>query len=201
MEKDTQTKLLEAATQLFSQKGFNAVSTRELAEAAGANIAAISYYFRGKEGLYQAVLEEQFAPISQALKTVEARSDIPPAERLTLYARHIASIHRQRPHFIRFMHGELVNPTPCLESVIKKYISRIYQFLHKALQDGVDAGDFKPDLNLGFAVVSLAGIMNFYFFARPIFREFMPLTAESDQEYTAQAFGLYLDGIRRRDDE
>jgi len=66
LEKDTQTKLLEAATLLFAQKGFSAVSTRELAEAAGVNIAAISYHFRGKEGLYQAMMEEQFAPMSQA---------------------------------------------------------------------------------------------------------------------------------------
>ena len=67
LEKDSQTKLLEAATSLFAQKGFSGVSVRQLAEAANVNIAAISYYFRGKEGLYQAVLEEQFAPIAAAL--------------------------------------------------------------------------------------------------------------------------------------
>jgi TetR/AcrR family transcriptional regulator len=201
LEKDTQTKLLEAATLLFAQRGFSAVSTRELAEAAGVNIAAISYHFRGKEGLYHSVLEEQFAPISQALQTVEALADIPAAERLALYARHLAIIHQQRPYFIRIMHSEIVNPTPCFETVVKKYIFRVYQFIFKSLQDGVATGQFKPGLNLEFAAISLAGIMNFYFFAKPIFKGFMPLSAASDQEYTTQAFQVYLDGIRRKEDE
>jgi TetR/AcrR family transcriptional regulator len=200
VEKDTQTKLLEAATLLFAQKGFSAVSTRELAEAAGVNIAAISYHFRGKEGLYQATLEEQFAPISQALQTVESLADIPAAERLAVYARHIAIIHQRRPHFIRIMHGEITNPTPCFETVVKKYISRVYRFIYTALADGIAAGQFKADLDLGFAAISLAGIMNFYFFAKPIFKDFMPLSADSDQEYATQAFRIYLEGIRRRED-
>ena len=201
MEKDTQTKLLEAATLLFAQKGFSAVSTRELAEAAGVNIAAISYHFRGKEGLYQAMMEEQFDPMSQALQTVEALAGLPAPERLTLYARHVAIIHQQRPFIIRIMHGEIGNPTPCFETVVKKYISRVFQFIYKALEDGVAAGQFKSDLNLGFAAISLAGIMNFYFFAKPIFKDFMPLSADSDHEYTTQAFRVYLDGIRRKEDE
>lgn len=192
---------MEAATPLFAQKGFSAVSTRELAEAAGVNIAAISYYFRGKEGLYQAVLEDQFDPISQALQSVEAQADLPAPERLTLYARHVAVIHQQRPYIIRFIHGEIVNPTPCFETVVKKYLARIFRFIRKALEDGVAAGQFKADLKLDFAAVSLAGIMNFYFFAKPIFGDFMPLPAEADREYTTQAFQVYLDGIRRKEDE
>jgi len=65
----------------------------------------------------------------------------------------------------------------------------------------VAAGQFKSDLNLGFAAISLAGIMNFYFFAKPIFKDFMPLSADSDHEYTTQAFRVYLDGIRRKENE
>ncbi|MDR3588346.1 MAG: CerR family C-terminal domain-containing protein [Negativicutes bacterium] len=201
MEKDTQTKLLEAATLLFARKGFSAVSTRELAEAAGVNVAAISYHFRGKEGLYQATLEEQFVPISQALQAVEAAAGLSAAERLALYAQHVAGIHQQRPFIIRFIHLEITNPTPCFETVVKKYISRVFRFIYQALADGVANGQFRTDLNLGFAAVSLAGIMNFYFFAKPIFEDFMPLPATSDQDYTAQAFRIYLDGIRRKEDE
>ena len=43
---------------LFAQQGFAKTSTREIAEAAGTNIAAISYYFGDKAGLYRAVFFE-----------------------------------------------------------------------------------------------------------------------------------------------
>jgi TetR/AcrR family transcriptional regulator len=197
VEKDTPTKLIDAATPLFARKGFAAVSVRELAVAAGVNIAAVSYYFRGKEGLYQAVLEEQFTPIAEALQAAEAANQIPALERLALYSKHIAFVHNKRPYFIRFIHSELTNPTPCFDTVVKKYISRIYQFIFAALSEGVAAGHFKSDLDINFASLSLAGIMNFYFIAKPLVKEFMPLSAESDQEYTAQAFRIYLEGIRR----
>ncbi len=51
-------RLLRAGLRLFAQQGFAPTSTRELAQAAGVNIAAISYYFGDKAGLYRAVFFE-----------------------------------------------------------------------------------------------------------------------------------------------
>ena len=47
-------RLLQAAMRLFAAQGFSKTSTREIAQAASANVAAISYYFGDKAGLYQA---------------------------------------------------------------------------------------------------------------------------------------------------
>ena len=51
-------RLLRAGLRLFAQQGFAATTTRELAQAAGVNVAAISYYFGDKAGLYRAVFTE-----------------------------------------------------------------------------------------------------------------------------------------------
>jgi AcrR family transcriptional regulator len=48
-------RLLQAGLRLFAQQGYSKTSTRELAEAASVNVAAISYYFGDKAGLYRAV--------------------------------------------------------------------------------------------------------------------------------------------------
>ena len=50
--------LLLAALRLFAEKGFAKTSTRDIAQAAGANVAAISYYFGDKAGLYRSVFTE-----------------------------------------------------------------------------------------------------------------------------------------------
>ena len=56
-------RLLRVGLALFAQKGFEKTSTREIAEAAQTNIAAISYYFGDKAGLYRAVFfESQGSP-------------------------------------------------------------------------------------------------------------------------------------------
>nr|WP_143710510.1 CerR family C-terminal domain-containing protein [Janthinobacterium sp. Marseille] len=55
---EARTRLLQAALRLFADKGFSKTSTREIAQAADVNIAAIKYYFGDKAGLYRAVFTE-----------------------------------------------------------------------------------------------------------------------------------------------
>lgn len=57
-DKDTQQRLLEAAGQVFGEKGFDRATGKEISERAGTNTAAVNYYFGGLEALYNAVLEE-----------------------------------------------------------------------------------------------------------------------------------------------
>ncbi|PFG65157.1 TetR family transcriptional regulator [Thioclava sp. ES.031] len=77
--------LIEAGMRLFGTKGFVATSTRELAEAAGANVAAISYHFQGKEGLRRACalefvhrMEEVMRPLGppEALSPEAAEAEL-----------------------------------------------------------------------------------------------------------------------------
>ena len=53
---NTHGRLLEAGVDIFGKHGFDAATTRMIAKEAGVNIAAIPYYFNGKEGLYHAVV-------------------------------------------------------------------------------------------------------------------------------------------------
>src|SRR5580700_99658 len=54
---DTRERLIEAALKIFGELGFEGASTRALADAAGANLAAIPYHFGSKQGLYRAAAE------------------------------------------------------------------------------------------------------------------------------------------------
>ena len=73
---DARERVLNAGLRLFAAKGFAKTSTREIALAAGANVAAISYYFGDKAGLYRAVFAEPAAAVNDeaAPKVVEAIS-------------------------------------------------------------------------------------------------------------------------------
>ncbi|MEC5212290.1 AcrR family transcriptional regulator [Polaromonas sp. CG_9.5] len=63
--------LLHAALRLFAEKGFAKTSTREIALAAGANLAAISYYFGDKAGLYRAAFTEPMGCAQDHLATLD----------------------------------------------------------------------------------------------------------------------------------
>ncbi|MCK8787673.1 TetR family transcriptional regulator [Roseomonas sp. NAR14] len=56
LPRPTQDRLLDAAEDLFSRSGFDAVSTREICRQANVNLALLSYHFGGKEALFEQVI-------------------------------------------------------------------------------------------------------------------------------------------------
>jgi AcrR family transcriptional regulator len=59
----TRTHILQTVPSIFASHGFAGASTRQLASAAGVNIATIAYHFGGKQGLYEAVLDAVYERI------------------------------------------------------------------------------------------------------------------------------------------
>jgi TetR/AcrR family transcriptional regulator, regulator of cefoperazone and chloramphenicol sensitivity len=63
--KDTSALLIESGIVLFGARGYDGVTTRELAHGARTNISSIKYHFGGKEELYRAVLQEIILEIKE----------------------------------------------------------------------------------------------------------------------------------------
>lgn len=88
---DTRERLIEAALKLFGERGFDGASTRMLADAAGANLAAIPYHFGSKEGLYRAAAEfivertgKQIFPVIKKIELAVAARKLSRAEAIAL---------------------------------------------------------------------------------------------------------------------
>lgn len=60
-------RLLKAALASFLADDYHKVSTRRVADLAGANVAMIRYYFGNKEGLYEEMIRETLQPLLQVL--------------------------------------------------------------------------------------------------------------------------------------
>ncbi|MBK1792048.1 TetR/AcrR family transcriptional regulator [Persicirhabdus sediminis] len=69
---ETKEKILKAAWKLFAERGFEDVSVRDVTKKANVNLAAVSYYFGGRDGLIQETLERCMNPLNDArLKMLE----------------------------------------------------------------------------------------------------------------------------------
>jgi len=69
-------RLIAAAIEIFGEKGPKGATVREIARAAGQNVAAIAYYFGSKEKLYSAVLEGIIREIRYQLREVLAEVQV-----------------------------------------------------------------------------------------------------------------------------
>jgi AcrR family transcriptional regulator len=61
----TRERLLDTAERLFAERGFRAVSVRVITSHAGCNIAAVNYYFGGKENLYREMFRRRLGALRE----------------------------------------------------------------------------------------------------------------------------------------
>ncbi len=74
-------RLIEAAEKLFSEKGFDGTSVRDLTSEADCNVAAINYYFGSKENLYQQVFRRRLTELRDIrLKSIRQVMERDPSE-------------------------------------------------------------------------------------------------------------------------
>ncbi len=72
LNQSVQERLLNAAEELFCEKGFEGTSIRDIAASAGCNIASVNYYFGGKQQLYEQVWKRHLIPMRDSrLKSIE----------------------------------------------------------------------------------------------------------------------------------
>jgi AcrR family transcriptional regulator len=79
-KEDVRNRILDVAEALFCERGFEGVSVRELTAAAGCNLAAVNYYFGGKDKLYAEMFRRQFEMMIQRnlgiIERVMAQPDV-----------------------------------------------------------------------------------------------------------------------------
>ena len=192
-DNDCRENIIAAALPLFAAKGLNGVSVRELARAAGVNLSMISYYFGGKEGLYAAVLAEQFV-ILEKLEEIK-QLEIDTLQKFELYVRATVSRYRKNPHLLRFYTSELTNPTTCFETIVKPAIKKVVQMLLDTFSDGLSHERFRNDLDPADTVLALAGMINFYFLLEPATAELVNHSPERDEELIRHIMDIFTKGI------
>jgi AcrR family transcriptional regulator len=64
-ESGSKRKLLDAAEELFAEKGFEAVSVRDITALAKSNVAAVNYYFGSRDGLLMLVMTRYMMPVNE----------------------------------------------------------------------------------------------------------------------------------------
>jgi len=91
-------KILEAAEELFAEKGYEGTSVRDIANRAGVNIAMISYYFGSKEKLLESLIQYRAGYTSDLLDALKKSPDDDPVHKIEkvidLYVDRILTHHR-----------------------------------------------------------------------------------------------------------
>lgn len=135
--------LLEAAERLFSEKGYEAVSTRELAESAGVNLGAIQYHFGSKAKLFVETVHRMMRGSGCARAQLELTTPPRSAEHAAeMLCRFIYSfleylLRPQGPQACRLMIREILNENSRDEEMYEELVSTVAAEFSKPLEDTI----------------------------------------------------------------
>ncbi len=171
----TRDRILEAAGQLFAEKGFHSTGVREICRRAQVNTAAVHYHFGSKEQLYEAALRQVFLHRGDLLDApAKTDAELSPEECLRRYVSAFLEIglDPSRPAWHRALHGrEILEPSPALrriaQDIIRKRFSRLREIVRRVAR--ADPGDPRLD----YCTISVLSQCIFYFrgqFIMPLLR-------------------------------
>src|SRR6516225_1356146 len=120
----TQQRLLDAAEQIFAEKGFKAASIREICKRADANVAAVNYYFGDKDRLYIEAVKYAHRGCTQGLPLPEWQPGTSPTEKLRDFIRVMVTrmMEPQSVASLQLMMREMAQPTAACVEVVREYI-------------------------------------------------------------------------------
>lgn len=137
-----ETKILQAAEAVFAKKGFNGASTAEIARRAGVPKANLHYYFRTKQRLYAAVLDNILAIWLDAMD--EIRPDADPADALARYLARKMESSRLLPEPSRLWAMELIGGARHVQPFLRGRLKRLVREKSAIIESWIAAGKIAP---------------------------------------------------------
>ena len=184
---DSREKILNAAINVFSERGYDGTSMRMIACEAGISVGGLYLYYRNKENLYSTLMEKVLEDVSGEMEeAIEKISDPVAALKALIHMRlHYARKNKEliiantREH--RFVLGD---------DVRMRFFDRQRRLIQKTVERGVASGDFAP-CDAGEAAKVIMGVVRGFVFSFVVDTENLFSGEECSR--------LLLDGLRRRD--
>jgi AcrR family transcriptional regulator len=200
---DTQQRLLDAAGQIFAEKGFASATVREICRRADANIAAVNYYFGDKERLYIEAVQRAAQGRFEQVPIPHWEPGTPVVTKLRDFIRTFVSrvVADQAPRWhLQLIMRELFQPTAACVEFVRNFARPQFELLLGILAEILPPET--PAVKRHLLVFSIVGQCLHYRLARPVItllvgeEEFRTYDADLLAEHIA-AFSLAALGLTR----
>jgi AcrR family transcriptional regulator len=169
---DRRQQIIDGALAVFSEKGFEKATNKDIAEASGIGSPGLIYhYFKDKSDLFRQVLEQRL-PVLQLITRGDSIMNLPPREALTLFGNaFIQSLeNRKAISMFKLILGEAVRHPLVAEMFNKVGPGRGFGFLTRYLAHQMDIGTLRR-ADPGAVVRCFVGPLIAYVITREVFRQ------------------------------
>ena len=173
-EAQTEKLIKQKAKILFFQKGFLNATTQEIADEAGVNRALIHYYFRSRELMLEALLDETLQEKRDRVRSV-LTSDLPFREKIANYIDTIVDYGLKYPYLDNFIISETARRPEKVKLFCAKDRFRSSDLIREALQQEIRKGKIAP-ISAEHFMVNLISLCNYPLLAKSVIQTIHGLT-------------------------
>lgn len=160
-------KIIEAAQELFMEKGFEKTNMSEIARKAGINRPALHYYFRTKDKMFEAVFSTLVGSFLPHLEDIFAK-DIPFMDKVQKVLDGYIVIFTQNPSLPQFILGEVNRDLEhLLETIRNLHFDTYLQSIEKILISEMEKGNLKT-VPIPMVMLTFYSQLIFPFLAKPL---------------------------------
>lgn len=192
--------IVEAALDLFVEKGFAATKMDEIAKRAGVTKGTVYLYFPSKEDLFRAVVEDMMGPNIETGERLLAESRGSAAEliRILLQGWWDLMGSQRVACLSKLMTGEAANFPHLAQYYVEHVVVRGRRIFQAAIQRGIDAGEFRPVHVTDAARLAIAPLANASIYKRSMMQH-DPDGWDMDR-YLKLHMDLFLRGLAKEPD-
>ncbi len=175
----TEEKIVAAAYKLFTQKGYAATKTRDIAVEAGINVALLNYYFRSKEKLFDIILESNIKQFILNIGVITDDRHTTLSKKFELFVASYVDMLIKQPDMPIFILSEIrSNPAKIFDKLRFDTII-LNSYMNQQIKEEIEANRF-IEINPMHIILNLLSLTVFPFVGSPIFKRIGGLT---DQQF------------------
>jgi len=186
MAKNTRERILDAAFNMFSKRGYLGAPTREIAKLAGVNEVTLFRHFGSKEALFEEVLR-QYSFLPRLREMLPSLKTLPYRDALTQIGIEFYKTLRERKDTIRIILSEITLYPELLSQAYENFINEILQTLGGVFNDLKQKGEFR-DLPTAVAGRAFLGMCYSFFQTEEIIKG-----KELSQRAIKNTIGTFVD--------
>lgn len=163
MSADKKEIIMNAAIELFAEKGFEGTSIRDLATKADVNVAMVNYYFGTKDKLFEALLEQKATFMRGRLDEIASNPKLSEIEKVDAIVESYVGRILSQPAFHRVLHQELLmGERATLHKNIVTVFGKNTHVLKTIIEQGIKKKVFKkvdPELTMATLIGTINQVM------------------------------------------
>lgn len=162
-ELSTEKKIIAAAREVFTKKGFAATRTRDIAEEAGINLALLNYYFGSKEKLFRIIMEEQVSEMLGNIGPLLAQTDLTLDDKVKAIVNSYTNMLLKNPDLPLFVLNELKVNNHFFQKTLENAYTSSYPVIEKQLAEN------GYDISVIDFVMNIVSLTIFPFVSKPLY--------------------------------